>query len=40
MSVFIWCRIPELFGSQMEAINSIAQELDISTDYLGSTLEI
>lgn len=39
MSAFIWCRIPELFGAEMEAINGIAQELDISSEYLGSSLE-
>ena len=39
MGFFVWCRIPEPFGSQMEAINAIAQELEISTEYLGSSLE-
>ena len=36
---FSWCLIPEAFGMQYEAINSIAQEIDISKSYLGSELD-
>ena len=38
-SLNIWCRLPEILGTQMEPINAIAQELDIPTEYLGNSLE-
>jgi hypothetical protein len=40
MSFYVWCLIPEILGSQMEAISAITHELEISTDYLGSGLEM
>lgn len=39
MSVFVWCRIPELFGAEMEAINSVSLELEIAKEYLGGELD-
>ena len=39
MGAYVWCRIPELFGAQMEAINGIVQELEISKDYMDNSLE-
>ena len=32
-----WCLIPEAFGMQYEAINSIAQEIELSQEYLGNS---
>jgi hypothetical protein len=35
----IWCLIPEAFGMQLETLNIISQELELSKEYLGSKLE-
>jgi hypothetical protein len=34
-----WCLIPEAFGMQLETLNIISQELELSKEYLGSKLE-
>ena len=31
-----WCLIPEALGMQYEAVNSIAQEIELSQEYLGN----
>jgi hypothetical protein len=39
MSAFMWCRIPETSGTQIEAINNVDLELEIAKEYLGGELD-
>ncbi len=35
ISFILWCLIPEILGSYQDTIDSIAQEVELSKEYLG-----